>query len=193
LKVPRNFDRFFECWRSLAAGATPESSLFDPVPVLDLMPHLIFVDIEDNPFRVRFRHSGTRYEDIACVDITGRYLDEFAAPATQSAIDILAEHYRQCRENGQPAFGGFTWPDDHGHMLPVQFAIFPFTVHGIVRQCIALEDYGTANGAINSSLLHLPPAAPLPAEQQAMVPSIVAEPSLRRSQQLGTMPSGSSR
>lgn len=193
MKVPRNFDRFFECWCSLAAGATPESSLFDPVPVLELLPHLIFVDIEDNPFRVRFRHSGTRYEDIACVDVTGRYLDEFAAPATQPAIDILAEHYLRCRENGQPAFGSFTWPDDHGRMLPVQFAIFPFTVHGIVRQCIALEDYGTANGAINSNLLHLPPAAPLPAEQQAMVPLIVAEPSLRRSQQPGTTLIGSSR
>ena len=184
--MPRNFDRVLDYWRSLAAGTTPDSSLFDPVPVLDLLPHLIYVDIEDNPFRVRFRHSGTRYEDIACVDIAGRYLDEFAAPLTEPAIDTLTEHYRRCRESGQPSFGAFTWPDEHGQLLPVQFAIFPFTVHGIVCQCIAIEDYGEANSAIHGNLLHLPPAAPLASEaapQLPLVPSVVAEPSRLRSQQ----------
>jgi hypothetical protein len=161
--VPLNFDRFLQYWLGLAAGETPDSSLFDPVPVLDLLPHLIFVEFEDNPFRVRFRHSGTKYEDIACVDITDRYLDEFGGDLTQPAIDTMTEHYRDCRQFGRPSFGSFRWPDEHGRMMPVEFALFPLAVHGVVRQCIALEDYGTANTAVHSNLLRLPPDASSPA------------------------------
>lgn len=158
--MPRNFDRFHDYWRSLAAGETPDASLFDPLPVLDLIPDLIFVDIEDNPFRVRFRLSGTKFEDVACVDVTDRYLDEFAGEGTQSAIDTMTEHYRGCRHSGRPSFGGFDWPSDRGDMVPVQFAIFPFAIHGIVRQCIAIEDYGAARGALAAGNMRLPPAPP---------------------------------
>ena len=155
--LPRSFDRFLTYWQSLASGEVPDSALFDPTDVLDLMPYLIFVELEDNPFRVRFRYSGTKYEDIACVDITDRYLDEFGGTLTQPAIDILAEQYRTCRQNGRPGFGRFRWPDERGQMVEVDFAIFPFTVHGTVRQCIALEDYGSANIALQNQVRRLPP------------------------------------
>ena len=155
--MPRNFDQFHDYWSSLASGEAPESSSFDPVPVLDLLPHLIFVDLLDNPFRVRFRHSGTKFEDIACVDITGRHLDEFSGPLTKSAVDTMTEHYYGCRHSGRPSFGTFFWPDENGRMVNVSFAIFPFKVNGLVRQCIALEDYGDANNVVHSNLLRLPP------------------------------------
>jgi hypothetical protein len=156
-KLPRSFDRFLEYWQGLAAGQTPDSALFDPSHVLDLIPYLIFADFEDSPFRVRFRHSGTKFEDIACVDITGRYLDEFGGALTQPAIDILATYYRDCRQSGRPGFGHFLWPDARNQMVEVDFAIFPFTVHGTVRQCIALEDYGSANIAMQNQIRRLPP------------------------------------
>ncbi|HWU00703.1 MAG TPA: PAS domain-containing protein [Terriglobales bacterium] len=155
--LPRSFDRFLTYWQSLAAGAAPDSALFDPTDVIDLVPYLIFVELEDNPFRVRFRYSGTKYEDIACVDVTDRYLDEFGGALTQPAIDMMAVNYRNCRQTGQPAFGRFQWPDERGQMVEVDFAIFPFTVHGTVRQCIALEDYGSANIAMQNQVRRLPP------------------------------------
>ncbi len=159
--MPRSFDRFHDYWRSLAGGETPEASLFDPLPVLDLIPELIFVDLEDNPFRIRFRHSGTKFEDIACVDITDRYLDQFAGELTQPAIDIMTEHYRGCRHSGKPSFGTFHWPNDRGEMVQVQFAIFPFVIHGIVRQCVAIEYYGAALGDPQLHSLRLPPVSPI--------------------------------
>jgi hypothetical protein len=163
--VPRNFDQFHDYWRGLAAGGTPDASLFDPLPVLDLIPDLIFVDIEDNPFRVRFRLTGTKYEEIACVDITNRYLDEFGGDQTQPAIDTLSEHYRGCRHSGQPSFGDFLWPNDRGEMVRVEFAIFPFAIHGIVRQCVAIEDYSQAIGNSQLDRLRLPPGSPRKAAQ----------------------------
>jgi hypothetical protein len=139
--------------------------LFDPLPVLDLIPDLIFVDLEDNPFRVRFRHTGTKYEEIACVDITNRYMDEFGGDDTQAAIDMLSEHYRGCRQSGQPSFGTFQWPNDRGEMVTVDFAIFPFAVHGIVRECIAIEDYGLSRSEMELHNLRLPPGSPRKAAQ----------------------------
>ncbi|HVJ44422.1 MAG TPA: PAS domain-containing protein [Dongiaceae bacterium] len=161
-QLPRSFDRFLDYWQGLAEGQAPDSALFDPVHVLDLIPYLIFADFEDQPFRVRFRHSGTKFEDIACVDVTGRYLDEFGGALTQPAIDTITEHYRGCRHSGQPSFGKFLWPDERGQMVQVEFAIFPFMVHGIVRQCIVLEDYGSANIAIQNQVRRLPPGPETP-------------------------------
>jgi len=128
-------------WQSLARGLTPERALVDPAAIKPLLPFLYIVEYELNPFRIRYILTGTEVDVWNGFNLTGRYVDEFLVPDPTGANRILHDCYRAAQMSGQPVLGHYHWPTRAGYQLDVRFGMFPLLVGGIVRQCLAIEDY----------------------------------------------------
>lgn len=69
--------RLFEYWRAIAPpGRLPGRQHFDPLAIPDLLPRLWLLDVQRDPFRLRYRLCGTTLVESVGLDPTGRWLDE---------------------------------------------------------------------------------------------------------------------
>jgi len=131
-------------WRGLAGGAVPDRARFDPMAVPALLPHMYLVEIEPDPFRVRYRLTGTKADEWNGFNITGRYIDEFLADDRYGANRILLDVYYRAWKSGAPAFGQYLWPTRSGLEIVVGFGVFPLAINGVISRALAIEDIGTA-------------------------------------------------
>lgn len=129
-------------WQSLAVGATPARAQVDPAAIKPLLPYIYIVDFETEPFRVRFRLTGTLADQWNGFSLTGRYLDEFLKHDQYGANRILIDGYQQAFRSGRPVIGQYHWPTRSGYNTVVDFGLFPLTVEGVVAQAISIEDVG---------------------------------------------------
>jgi hypothetical protein len=135
----RHFDAY---WRSKwVAGRMPGRSAIDPSEIRDLLPFLVIVDIERNPFRVRYRLCGTmvqKYDE----ELTGQYLDQLVR-ATDASKAEIGEIYRRAADDGVPQFGIHEFISrTMAAPLDVQAGVWPLLgAGGIIDQCVAIEDY----------------------------------------------------
>ena len=136
-----SIDTLHGYWRSLGDGATPERALIEPMAFKKLLPYLYIVAYEFDPFRVRYILTGTEVDRWNGMNLTGRYVDEFIAADKTGANQILFDCYAEAQATGQPVFGAYQWPMRAGYPLTVKFGMYPLKVDGIVRQCLAIEDY----------------------------------------------------
>src|SRR5262245_27147770 len=76
----------------------PRRSDISPTDIPSLLPMLFLVDLEHDPFRVRYRLVGTSAVEMSGRDYTGLYLDEirFNKP------DELLALYRQAADERRP-------------------------------------------------------------------------------------------
>lgn len=139
-EVP-NIQMLHAYWNSLAGGEAPDRSLFDPGAIKELLPYICVVDFEDTPFRVRYRLSGSKVDEMNGFNLAGRYLDDIVKQDPTGGGDHILVYYKKCWETGLPSFSSYLWPTRTGEHLEVQFAMFPLRVNGIVRQCIGIEDW----------------------------------------------------
>jgi hypothetical protein len=66
-----------EYWLNIQpADRLPGRDHFDPLDVPNLLPHLVLVDVERDPYRFRCRLMGTTVVKAFRNDLTGRYMDE---------------------------------------------------------------------------------------------------------------------
>lgn len=91
--------RLRDYWLEIGGGAPPAWRAFDPSAVTALLPHLIVVDAEGDPYRFRFRLIGTAVTQLAGRDATGRWLDR---DLYGDRLDHMTWHYRQCAETAEP-------------------------------------------------------------------------------------------
>ncbi|TDQ81511.1 PAS domain-containing protein [Dongia mobilis] len=138
---PSLIEQLHAYWLGLAGGATPERAQFDPGAVKPLLPYICIVDFEDQPFRVRYRLSGSKVDEMNGFNLTGRYLDDIVRADPTGGGQHILDHYRKCWETGQPSFSSYLWPTKAGDQLGVRFAMFPLKLNGRVRQCIGIEDW----------------------------------------------------
>lgn len=135
----RHFDAY---WRSKwVAGRMPGRSAIDPSEIRDLLPFLVIVDIERNPFRVRYRLCGTmvqKYDE----ELTGQYLDQLVR-ATAAEKAEIGEIYRRAADDGVPQFGIHEFISrTMSTTLAVQAGVWPLLGAGdVIDQCVAIEDY----------------------------------------------------
>jgi hypothetical protein len=99
-------DALYRYWLALPrpAGPLPTRAAFDPFAVREAIGSIWMLDIQREPFRLRYRLQGTRIVDAVGRDETGRWLDELvvadrsrpvdAARLRESALDGLATHAR---------------------------------------------------------------------------------------------------
>lgn len=144
-----NIARLYTYWAGLADGVTPERSAVDPADLKVLLPDLMLVEFELDPFRVRYRLTGTRVDQQTGLNLTGRYLDEFSYGDGRMAVERLVEGYRGCVETGMPHHGIYEWLTVSGYLRQIGFGLFPLLVDGVVRQCLSIEDYSDISPEMN--------------------------------------------
>lgn len=130
-------------WQSLAGGAVPERAALDPAAIKPLLPFLYIAEYEFDPFRVRYILTGTEVDIWNGFNLTGRYVDEFLKNDTSGANRILLDCYAEAQAGGKPVFGSYDWPTRGGYPLNVRFGMYPLKVDGIIKQCLAIEDYSS--------------------------------------------------
>ncbi len=121
------------------ANGLPCRDDFDPAQCKALLPNLVVSDVEQDPFRVRYRLVGTRVVAFTGYEFTGRYADEFR-PA--EVADYWQGCYRASHATQRPVFGSVTEPTRSGGEFTFEFGIFPLSLSGDgVEQFICVEDY----------------------------------------------------
>jgi len=120
-------------------SGVPDRGDFDlPTHRLSL-PNILLSEVEDEPFRIRYRLVGTKVVSNLGVDFTGRYLDELLGP---SHTIPWVGFYRQSFAERRPVMGKVTDPTESGDTFDYEFGLFPMSHGGTaIRQFIAIEDY----------------------------------------------------
>jgi hypothetical protein len=140
--TPARVRQLAEYWFALGGGTAPERSLLEPGAIVALLPYVLLIEFEDTPFRVRYRLTGTRVDEMTGMNISGRYLDEFATAEFRTVVEDIQRCYARCRETGQAVIVSYHWPNDRDLVRLVWMGLFPLRVDGEIRQCISIEDYG---------------------------------------------------
>ena len=130
----------FAYWRRHCRdGAIPRRGDIDPAELGALLPNLIMVDFEQDPFRVRFRLVGTRVVDVTGFEFTGKYLDEIAKPDVAGAFTAC---YEAACTGRQPVFERITWRFDDQSTSDYDFCVLPLDDDGgTVQRALAAECY----------------------------------------------------
>ena len=124
-------------------GELPHRAEIDPAALKPLLPNMLIVDLEPDPFRVRYRLVGTKVVAASGYDFTGRYLDEMNLA---SGGALWRSYYQAVHDSRRPLFGAHELPTAGGPAFTYEFGIFPVTTDGAtVTQCIDIEDYGRFN------------------------------------------------
>jgi hypothetical protein len=140
--IPEPFRILRDYWQGLANGSAPERDQIDLRRLKPILGYLMLVEFTDEPFRVRYRLTGTAVDRMTGLNITGRFLDEFGTGKFAEATSYIHACYRHVRETGTYFIGHYDWPVDNGMVKRTMMGLFPLCVGGRVRQCLAIENYG---------------------------------------------------
>jgi hypothetical protein len=156
--TPKNIALLAAYWRNLAGCETPERAQFRIEEVQPLLPYLILCDFELNPFRLRYRLSGTRVDQMTSMNLAGRYLDEFLGGSYDDAIHDMLGFYEEASRTGRPHIWNYPWAGDNPKRKVIWAGIFPLKLNGVIAQCVSIEDYGDYNESEDGRLEVLDPA-----------------------------------
>jgi hypothetical protein len=97
-----NLMRLYEYWRSIhpAGGGLPGRQHLDPMEIPELLPSIWMLDVQREPFRLRYRLVGTRIEEVRGHKLTGSWLDESSPEIVN--FESYYRRYRDAVETGQP-------------------------------------------------------------------------------------------
>ncbi len=124
----------------------PDRSEVDPAELKALLPNILIAEVEHEPFRIKYRLSGTKVTEITGLDISGHYLDELLSAEPDQP---WREHYLTVYRSRRPLFGLTTVPIASGGTVDYEFGIFPLRNGGDrIEQFIALEDYFRFQGTL---------------------------------------------
>jgi hypothetical protein len=132
-------------WCSRQNGQLPKRVDIEPADIKSLLPYILIVDIEQNPFRVFYRLVGTAVAHFSGMDFTSTYLDDLAFDIC--ARDDLVRAYRSVCEARRPG-RGMAFPQiSHPSALDVEYLICPLVNDAdAVVQCLVIEDYVPVSG-----------------------------------------------
>jgi hypothetical protein len=96
--------RLYHYWLSICPpdGGLPRRRAFDPVAVPDLLPGIWLLDVQHDPFRLRYRLAGTVIVEAIGHEVTGQWLDE-AHPHVRGDAQFF-DRYRGVVETGVPSW-----------------------------------------------------------------------------------------
>lgn len=140
--IPQSIQVLHAYWSSLAGGVAPERAAFDVFEVRSLIPNILLCDLEFSPFRVRYRLSGTSVDEMTGVNLTGRYLDEFADGSYANSVEQISAHYEHVSRTGLPLFWSYAWSGFNPESILTWVGFFPLKRNGKIDQCLSIEDYG---------------------------------------------------
>ena len=122
--------RLYRYWQSIApAGALPGRQHLDPVDISELLSCLWLLDVERNPFRLRYRLAGTTIIEALGREVTGQWLDN-AHPHIEDRAGFLAR-YSGVVESGHPSWRkGYPRLWTHRDFGIVENLLLPFARDG---------------------------------------------------------------
>lgn len=132
--------QLFIYWQSKCSdGSIPRRSDIDPTDIPAILPNVILIDFEQDPFRVKFRLVGTKVVEITGYEFTGMYLDEIAMPDVE---DSFLACYQTASETKTPVLSRITWRFDEETTGEYDFWVMPLEDNGqVATKAIALECY----------------------------------------------------
>jgi len=133
--------RELHAWWMSKRGASgiPDRTDLDPVALRHMLPNMLISELEDDPFRIRYRLVGTKVAAVTGFDFTGRYLDELMADGGETP---WMKHYAAIRASRAPLLGSVTEATTNGGRFTYEFGIFPLAVGDAdVKQFVSVEDY----------------------------------------------------
>ena len=129
----------FHWWNAHRGDDIPDRSDLDPDDLKKLLPNLMISDLEENPFRIRYRLVGTRVAEATGLNFTGMYLDQLMP---LEAEEPWMDDYRSAFATREPVYGISTVPMPGGAAYVYEFGIFPLRNGGApIAQFIGIEDY----------------------------------------------------
>ncbi len=133
--------QFHRHWLGLCGNdRLPSRSDIDPANFKLILPNVILAEIEEDPFRIRYRLCGTRVAEF-CGNLTGRYLDELGDPNLWSTAAYLRQ-YQVAVRDARPVFSHDWMVGQFGARHQFQTGIWPLSSDGHrVDMCVAVEDY----------------------------------------------------
>lgn len=137
--------QFHAYWEAKKRGrAMPSWQDIDPGELRLLLPNMLVVGIEHDPFRVFYRLIGTRVVQFRN-ELTGRYLDEITEFPEAVRQDLAKEYQLVCSRR-TPTFSKDFLSTKYGNTVTFFGSIFPLSSDGdTVDRCIAVEDYEGQN------------------------------------------------
>lgn len=122
----------------------PGRDEIDPTALKSVLPHILLVGIEYDPFRVFYRLIGTEIVRFAKFDFTGCYADSLHFQ-DDAGVD-WSTYYRAVVEARRPGLGLTHWTVSGDLQRWIEFLILPLSSDGsVIDRCIALEDYEHLN------------------------------------------------
>jgi len=96
--------RFFLYWRSIRpeSGLLPGRQHFDPLAIHALLPGIWLLDVQPEPFRLRYRLVGTEAVEAIGAEVTGQWMDEAHTAMAQEPHYL--ERYRAVVEQKAPSW-----------------------------------------------------------------------------------------
>jgi hypothetical protein len=143
--TPKNIVSLSDYWHGLDGGATPERAQFKIEEVAPLLPYLMLCDFEFNPFRLRYRLSGTKVDAMTSMNLAGRYLHEFLGGAYDNVVRDMLGFYEEVSRTGRPHVFNYPFAGDNPKRKVIWAGLFPLKVNGVIAQCVSIEDYGEYN------------------------------------------------
>lgn len=130
----------FRYWQSKCVdGRIPRRADIDPVEIPRLMPNLLIVDVERDPFRVRYRLVGTRIVEMTGFEFTGKYLDEIALANFEGPFE---ECYQRACETKQPIITRIKWSLAPDIVAEYDVCFLPLSEDGeTANMALSLECY----------------------------------------------------
>ena len=135
----RRFDAY---WRSKCIdGRLPSRDDIEPGEIKDLLAHCLMVDIEPEPFRVRYRLCGSAvsfYDE----ELTGTYLDQAKNITPAELQRIIGRYHAVVSECRAVFIRRKQRSRQTQYELEMQAGIWPLSKDGVtVNQCVAIEDF----------------------------------------------------
>nr|ART37961.1 F29 [uncultured bacterium] len=128
-----------EYWESLNDGLPPERDQIDPEVIKGLLPWMLLADFEFDPFRVRYRLTGTQVDKDTGYNLTGKYLDEYLLEPLEEGVGKLQQAYERVWRSEEPFIGTYQWSGPWPVPIKMPFGIFPLKVRGKVKQALGIE------------------------------------------------------
>ena len=119
----------------------PLRSQLEPAEIKDLLPYVMLVELESDPFRVRYRLVGTEVVTWSKLDFTGLYLDQLDFSDIEEP-DVFTRGYREMQRSGRPQFGRIRTFQVQERTLYYECGLLPLSSDGRdIDRAVAIEDY----------------------------------------------------
>lgn len=130
-------------WKSKCNDVVPPPrSAIEPAEIRPLLPYLLLVDLDADPFRIVYRLVGTAVVRWHGEDFTSRVHDAVASLADSG----IEQSYRQAAGSKAPVFGRTALYAGDQSWIGFDYAVFPLSDNGkTVNKCLAIECVAAAS------------------------------------------------